>query len=352
MWKSRSRSRRTQSPKHTLISIKSSGVNFDTASGTAATDRASSFAFENGTGSATGAFYDPASRVLNLKNDVKLDWKPVGPNAKPMKIEAGTLYYREAESEIWLKPWGRLTRDTTVIEGEDATIKLQENESGHKALHSIDAIKAHGSDTYPNRKIQYSAGLLHVDFTEDGQTQKVTGGGDSGAQLVATSESAETSIAAHHVDLNFDTTTDESILTGVTGEGNAVVTSKPLPVAGRPLSETHVLRSEKLDMKMRPGGKEIETVVAQAPGTLEFQPNLPVQHHRTLTGKDMVIAYGAQNRIESFRTVDVRTVTDPTADEKKRNRVTSVTTSKLMEARFDPKTGQDVVDRPDRRFHL
>ena len=86
-------------------------------SGQANTDRASSFAFENGTGSATGAFYDPASRVLNLKNDVKLDWKPVGPNAKPMKIEAGTLYYREAESEIWLKPWGRLTRDTTVVEG-------------------------------------------------------------------------------------------------------------------------------------------------------------------------------------------------------------------------------------------
>ena len=37
------------------------------------------------------------------------------------------------------------------------------------------------------------------------------------------------------------------------------MTSKPLPVAGRPLGETHVLRSEKLDMKMRPGGKEIET---------------------------------------------------------------------------------------------
>jgi lipopolysaccharide export system protein LptA len=113
-------------PTHTLISIKSSGVNFDTETGQAETDRASSFAFEHGTGSSTGAFYDPASRVLTLKNNVTLDWKPVGPRAKPMKIEAGTLYYREAESEIWLKPWGRLTRDTTVIEGNDATIKLQE----------------------------------------------------------------------------------------------------------------------------------------------------------------------------------------------------------------------------------
>ena len=54
----------------------------------------------------------------------------------------------------------------------------------------------------------------------------------------------------------------------------------------------------------------------------------------------MLIAYGPQNRIESFRTTDVRTETDPTADEKKRNRVKSVTASKLMEARFDPKTGR------------
>jgi lipopolysaccharide export system protein LptA len=325
-------------PKHTLISIKSSGVSFDTSSGQADTDRASSFAFENGTGSATGAFYDPGTRVLNLKNDVKLDWKPVGPHAKPMKIEAGTLYYREAESEIWLKPWGRLTRDTTVVEGQDATIKLQDAGEGHKTLHTIEATKAHGSDSYPKRKIQYAAEHLLVNFNDDGQAEKIVG--DGGAQLVATSESAETSIAARHVDLNFDGQTDENVLTSVAGEGGAVVTSKPLPVPGRPLGEAHVLRSEKLDMKMRPGGREIETVVAQAPGTLEFLPNLPTQRHRTLTGKDMLIAYGPQNRVESFRAVDVRTQTDPTAEEKKRNRVTSVTTSKVMDARFDPKTGQ------------
>ena len=123
---------KTGPPKRTPVTIKSSGVSFDTSTGQANTDRASSFAFENGTGSSTGAFYDPATRVLNLKQDVKLDWKPVGPNAKPMKIEAGALYYREAESEIWLKPWGRLTRGNTVIEGQDATIKLQQAGEGQE----------------------------------------------------------------------------------------------------------------------------------------------------------------------------------------------------------------------------
>jgi lipopolysaccharide export system protein LptA len=326
-------------PKRPPIHIKSSGVNFDTATGQAQTDRPTNFIFENGSGSATGAFYDPASHVLHLKNDVKLDWKPIGPHAKPMTIEAATLYYREAESEIWLKPWGRLTRGNTLVEGNDATVKLQENAEGRKSIHTIEATQARGSDSYPKRKLDYSAGHLLVNYNEDGEVEKITG--TAGAHLTATSDSAETSIDASQVDLAFRAEGDEMVLATVNGSGNSVVTSKPLPVAGRPIGETHVLRSEKLDMTMRPGGREIERVVTnQTPGTIEFLPNLPTQHKRTLTGRDMVIAYAAQNRIESFHAVGVRTETEPTAEEKKRNRVTSVTTSKVMDARFDPKTSK------------
>ncbi len=326
-------------PKRQPIYIKTSGVTYDTSTGQAQTDRPASFAFENGAGAATGAFYDPATRMLHLKQDVKLDWKPQGPRARPMKIEAATLYYREAESEIWLKPWGRLTRGNTVIEGNDATVKLQTDaETGKKSIRTIEATKAHGVDSYPKRKLDYDADHLLVNFNDDGEVEKITGA--AGAKLVATSDTAETSVAANRVDLNFEPQDDEMVLATVYGEGDAVVTSKPLPVAGRPLGETHVLRSDKLDMKMRPGGREIERVAALTPGTIEFLPNLPVQHRRTLTGKDILIAYAPQNRIESFRAVDVRTRTEPTADEKKRNRVTSVTTSKTMEARFDPKTSR------------
>ena len=51
---------------------------------------------------------------------------------------------------------------------------------------------------------------------------------------------------------------------------------------------------------MRPGGKEIERVTALTPGTLEFLPNTPAQRHRTLTGKDMLIAYGPLNARSEF----------------------------------------------------
>ena len=44
----------TGQPKHALVTVKSSAVNFNTDSGRAETDQPSSFTFENGTGKATG----------------------------------------------------------------------------------------------------------------------------------------------------------------------------------------------------------------------------------------------------------------------------------------------------------
>ena len=69
---------------------------------------------------------------------------------------------------------------------------------------------------------------------------------------------------------------------------------------------------------LNPGGRELETLVTKSPGVLEFIPNLPIQHHRTLTGNDFVIVYGPQNRPDNFRAKDARTTTDPTAEEKRR----------------------------------
>jgi len=332
-----------------LVSIKSSGVTFDTVSNQADTERASSFTFQSGTGKSTGAYYDPATHELLLKHDAEVDWQPVGPNAKPMKIESATLSYHEATSEIWLKPWGRMTRENTIIEGNDAVLHLD-----NRKIRRVEATHAHGTDDYPNRKLRYAADELYVDFDDNGKVQKIVG--QNNAQLTSTGETSETNVAANRVDLTFElqgdtgaeTESTDRVLSQVNATGNGVVTSKPLPTPGRQLGETHILRSEAIDMQMRPGGREIASVVTKAPGNLpadlranlEFIPNLPLQHHRTLDGKDMVITYGPQNRIESFAAKDVKTTTDPTADQRKRNRTVAVTTSRELHARFDPKTGQ------------
>ncbi len=313
--------------------IRTSGVTCDSNTGRADTDQPSSFTFEKGDGKATGATYDPTTHELQMKHDVEVHWNPPTPGAKPMKIEGYSLYYHETLGEIWLKPWGRLTRENMVVDGEEIVVKMQD-----RVIRNVTALRAHGRDDYPNRKIVYAAEELSMDFDDSGVARKIDG--SKNAVLTSTTDTAETNVTANHVDLNFDADGKDAVLSHVNANGNAVVTSKPLPAPGHPLSETHVLRSETLEMKMRPGGKEMESVITKAPGKLEFLPNQPVQHHRVLDGRDFVIAYGAGNRIENFRATGVKTVTDPTAEEKKRNRAQSVTSSRDLEAKFDPKTSK------------
>ncbi len=320
-------------PQKQLTVIKTSGVTFDSTSGRADTDQPSTFSFDRGEGAATGASYDPNAHTLEMKRDVVIHWKPTRPGAPPALIEATGLSYHETNSEIWLKPSGKVTRGNTVIEGNDAVVSLEDQQ-----IRKLTAVQAHGSEETPGRVLRYAADELEVDFDDDGVARKVTG--NRNADLTSTSASAETNVKAGHVELALEPEGHESLLRQIQANGDAVVTSKPLPAAGRQLSETHVLRSDSLEMKMRPDGREIESLVTKSPGVLEFIPNLPVQHHRTLAGKDFVIAYGPQNRIDNFHANDVRTTTDPTAEEKRRNRAVSVTTSRTIEARFDPHTNR------------
>ncbi len=313
-----------------LVSIHSSGVTFDSNTGRAETDRPSRFTFRNGDGTAKGAAYDPTTRELQMKKDVEVNWRTANGRGSPMKIQAATLIYQEARSAILLPDWGTLTREGTVVEGYGSVVYLHE-----QMIQRVTSSRAHGTEDYPNRKLKYAAGALSMWFDAEGQVQRILG--EAGASLVATSQGSETTVTAPTVDLAFAPAAagGESTLSKVLTAGESIVTSKPLPVAGRPLPETHALRSTSIEITMRPDGREIQTLVTHAPGRVEFLPNLPAQHHRTLDGSDLAIAYGPGNRVDTFRAKDVRTVTDPSEDERARKVEQSVTTSKQMLARFD-----------------
>ncbi len=320
-------------PKHTLVSIHSSGVTFDSGTGKATTDRPATFKFENGDGKAVGASYDPSTRELNLNSAAELHWDPPGPHAKPMKIEAGQVIYRENLAGIWLTPWSRLTRDNTVVEAGETVIALEDGK-----IHHVEAQKAHGTDAYPNRKLQYAADHLTVDYGDTGQVEKITGEGN--ARLVSDSEGSQVTATGDRVDLRFADYKGESTLTTALVSGHGFLESKPLATPGHDPAETRILRSEIIQMKMQPGGREIANLETQAPSELEFMPNLAAQHHRKFTGDRMWIAYGAQNRIQSFTSVNCRTVTDPNAAELAKKHGVTTTVSKNVTATFDPKTSQ------------
>ena len=109
-------------PTHRLVSIQTSGVTLDKQTAKASTDRPADFVFENGTGKCVGASYDPETKELHMNSNVELNLQARGPNGKPMKLESGQLVYKELNSQIFLSPWARLTRDTSTLEGGDTVV--------------------------------------------------------------------------------------------------------------------------------------------------------------------------------------------------------------------------------------
>ena len=323
----------TEEPPHgRVVKIHGSGVKFSSDTGRVVTDRATTFELDTGGGSAKGAEYDPNTRELHLLSQVSLDWRGKNPDAKPMHIDAGEAVYQEKESKVTLMPWSKLARDTLHLDAGISVIALDHGEIDH-----ADVQKATGVQDDPGRKVEFAADFMGLHFDEATLIKHIDG--EQHARLVSTSDSGRVTVNGNHLDMDFNTADKQSTLEKSLVTGNSVAESVPLAKPGTPSAETRVLRSETIRIKMRPGGKEIETAETDGPGTLDFLPNRPEQPKRNLKGDRIWITYGDENRIQSFRSVNVSTRTDKPAAPDKQPPAPAFTTSKEILASFDPKTG-------------
>jgi lipopolysaccharide export system protein LptA len=321
-------------PNGKLMKIKSSGVHVEIKTGKASTDRLATFQFDRGEGRAVGANYDPSTGELDMRSQVEMIWRGTNPKSIPMKIEGGQVSYSEKESKVMLSPWSRLTRDTLTLNAGPAVVTLD-----HGQIKKVETEQAHGTDQRPQRNLEYAARYLTIDFNDDNQIQKITGVDQ--AKLVSTADTAITTMTGDRVELEFDTSTVDSILKTAVAQGHSTVESKPVTKPGADPADTRILKSDVILTKMREGGQEIESVITQSPGALEFIPNGPDKPHRWMNGERISIAYGPKNQIQSFRSnaVTTRTV-KPKPKDAKETPAPEFTWSKDLFATFLPNSSQ------------
>ncbi len=324
---------RPEEPQGRLVMIRGSGVTFHSETGLATTERFAQFTFDQGSGSADSATYDPAARELRLRGRVELFWRGRSPGSQPMKLEAGELLYKEADSLILLSSSARLTRGNAVLEATDAIVTLENGLIRH-----VEANQARGWDQEPGRRLEYSAEKLWMSYTAAGELEKLTAEGQ--ARLVALTEESRATAVAQRLDLEFEARPRATILKRALATGGAGVESVPLPRPGVAVGETHRLESEVIQVLMRAGGREVERVQTESPGKLEMLPNRAGQRRRVLEAERLAIQYGEGGRVRSLRAVGVATRTDP---EPARSGAAEgpplETWSRDLLAEFDPKTG-------------
>ncbi|HUA84570.1 MAG TPA: LptA/OstA family protein [Bryobacteraceae bacterium] len=336
-------------PHGRIVGIKSSGITFQSETGRATTDRRAWFEFgadgkKEGGGTAVGVEYDPQTRELHLKSEVSLDWLGRTEGFVPMHIESGEAWYKERESKVWLMPWSRLTRDTLHMEGGNAMITLDQGD-----VREAYVVNGHGERDEPDRKIEFQSDRMWLHFADGMIVDHIYG--DQNGRLISTAATMRTTVTAAHLDMTFNPQNKASELQQVIASGNSVAEAVPIARPNAETKETKILKSDTITLKMRNAGKEIASAETGGAGTLDFLPNAPGQPKRFLKGDHIWITYGADNRIQSLRSVNVTTRTDKPAEPGKPAPAPSITESKDLLATFDPKTSDLATMEQKTNFH-
>jgi lipopolysaccharide export system protein LptA len=300
------------------VRVTTSGVTYETKTGKASTDQPASFVFTQGDGRAVGGDYDPNTKTLHLKSQIALDWIGSGPVEKKMHIETADLVYKEAEGKVYLAPWSKLQRQTTTIQAQNSTVILQDGR-----LHEVDAEHPFGTDDRENRHTDYSAEHMTGIFDEDGNLVQIVG--EKNARVVATEPGSRTVLTGDRADLRFalqpkernGQSENDSVLHLVMADGHAVAESVPLPQPGVLIAETRILRSEHIELEMKPGGQEVQEIRTPSQAQLEFVPNRPVQSHRLVNASHLRVIYGESSYVAALQAWNVSTHTDKPASEAK-----------------------------------
>jgi lipopolysaccharide export system protein LptA len=297
---------------------------------------------------------------------VALDWIGHGPLANEMHIETGDLVYKESEQKIYLSPWSKMQRQSTVIQAQKSVVTLEQDYAddppradasallpGSKKthLHEIDSDHAVGVDDRDGRHTEYSADKMTAMFDEAGNLVNIIA--ERNARVVATQEDARTSLTGNRADLRFAVTTketngqptQESDLQLVLADGSAVAESVPLPRPGVQLAETRILRSEHLELEMKPGGKDVQEIRTSSKAQLEFEPNRPEQSHRLIDASRLRVLYGEGSYVDTFLAWNAAVRTDKAVSNVKPSAAKSggppppaFTWSDELKAKFTPNT--------------
>ena len=293
------------------VRVTTTGVIYETKTGKVRTDQPASFVFTDGDGSAVGGDYDPNTKNLHLKSKVALDWIGKGPADRKMHIETDDLVYKEAEGKVYLAPWSRMTRQSTRIEARKTLVILQDGR-----LHRIEGDHGVGTDEREDRHTAYAADKMTALFDDDGNLVQMIGNGNArvettrpGAHTVLTGARADLRFALETKQKNGEEATDSELHLAM-ADGHAVAESKPLPQPGVLPAETRILRSEHIELEMKPGGKDVQEIRAPTTAQLEFIPNRPEQSHRIVDASHLRVLYGAGSYVDTFLAWNVATHTD------------------------------------------
>ncbi|MDD5542637.1 MAG: LptA/OstA family protein [Acidobacteriia bacterium] len=341
--------------------IRSSMVTYSQRSNRVDTAAPVQFVLNEVSGSAIGMHYDANANTLILDRDVQVVINRQN-GTPPIEITGSSMNYRKATRSITFSAPAELRRGNDRLKSQEMIVYMDENNHAHEAV-------ARG-----NPVLNASTETMKYELTCDQMTANLDPTGKMLLNIVAEqnvkgmsrSESSTTEISAQRLIVSFQGNRNE--LKNMVGEDNVFVKMTPRPGAAAQVvaskgpaaaqtslassTDVKTLRSSRVEITMRPGGREIQTLVSPRPSTLEIIPSDPGQDKRTITADRFDATFGgARNTLESFRAAQhVNVDLEPTsAAPSSTHRKTS---SDNLVAAFSPSTGELLTLEQAGHFHF
>ena len=342
-------------PASLPITILTSGLSFDQASGIAATDADVRFRSELGDGTSNGATYDPAAQNLVLRSQVEFfirDAPSTDPNvASPTslpeeatRVRAGALRVAREEGKIFLENAVEITKGTRQVQAARGEITLDAAFRAQQVRLEGDLL---ATDRAPAYFTEARAARGQIEFTERGnlRTLELEQAVQWTTQALGSGPVREGK--AERVEFVFQDT--GSTLTRVLAERDVRVvlrnSASPSSLADAAIrrdtrnlaAETQILTAQRAEMMLSPSGKTLQRVQMTSAPRLELLSSGTGADRRTVTGDAFDIRFDPQGEISEFAAQgNVRVVTDDAGPASRQR----VTTSDSLSAAFSPSTGK------------
>ncbi len=276
-----------------LTRIVTSNVRFDTEKAIATTDSPALYLFDGGEGRSVGAIYDSSNRTFEMKRDAEVVRFPSTPDGVTTFIRGGRLLYHEVEQRIDISGGAELERGSHRMSASDAVVHLKDGR-----LKRISALQASGVDSQPGRTVRFETPELDAFYSDDGQLEKVGGVGLS--KLISESPASVMEAVGNQVDLHYvpphgggDSLLERAFLR----HGSRIEVT---PAGGAEGQEIRRVAAEWIGLKMRSGGRDVESLETLARGSLEMLDPDGQTLKRRLEADRIQLLYGAKSRMEKL----------------------------------------------------
>ncbi|MCS7080188.1 MAG: LPS export ABC transporter periplasmic protein LptC [Chloracidobacterium sp.] len=315
------------------LTIETETVRYDREAETAATSDPVRFARGRVSGEAVGVHFDGKTDRLTLEQAVRVTVAPEKSNRPTTVITAGRGEYTAQDQRIVLSGGAKIVHGGDMLSARTMAAQLDDAQR-------LRRVEAHTAATLHSSEADsiLTAQTLTFDFDSSGGLTRAVGLGQAVLRRQAEGERWE--VSGDRLEADFRRGANSSEITTAQATGGARLHVEPVGAASAVSPEQKTLRAHTLRAAFAPGGRVLQTAVAEGEAMLTVTPAAATHGERkTLRAPRFDAAFYPDGKVQTcVASGGVEALVEPASSgEQRRPRKT---TSERAEADFDAVSGE------------